>query len=133
MITFRVKMTILPALILMLATPQGAASALRSLDVYLQCDGETRSRLLAFSAGDLEIENQRQANRRLHIEIRNSKRVSVIDLPSGELLFEPSQCRISTKKLACEAADGNHHRQMFISRTSGDAMSEGCTETSDEK
>ena len=36
-------------------------------------------------------------------------------------------------KLACEAADDNHHRQMFISRTSGDAMFEGYTETSDEK
>ena len=133
MMTFRVKMTVLPALILLLAMPQGAASASHSLDVYLQCDGETRSRLLAFSAGNLETEDQRQANRRLHIEIRNSKRVSVIDLPSGEILFGPSQCRISTMKLACEAADGNHHRQMFISRTSGDAMFEGYTETSDEK
>ena len=36
-------------------------------------------------------------------------------------------------KLACEAADGNHHRQMFISRTSGDAIFEGYTERSDEK
>jgi len=65
--------------------------------------------------------------------MRNSKRVSVVDLQSGEVLFGPSQCRISTMKLACEAADDNHHRQMFISRTSGDAMFEGYTETSDEK
>ena len=111
----------------------GHCHASRSLDVYLQCDGETRSRLLAFSAGNLETEDQRQADRRLRIEIRNSKRVSVVDLPSGEILFGPSQCRISTMKPACEAADGNHHRQMFISRTSGDAMFEGYTETSDEK
>ena len=133
MMTFRVKMTVLPALLLLLAMPQGTAHASRSLDVYLQCDGETRSRLLAFSAGNHETEDQRQADRRLRIEIRNSKRVSVVDLPSGEVLFGPSQCRISTMKLACEAADNNHHRQMFISRTSGDAMFEGYTETSDEK
>ena len=130
--TFRVKMTVLPALLLLLAMPQGTAHASRSLDVYLQCDGETRSRLLAFSAGNLETEDQRQADRRLRIEIRNSKRVSVVDLPSARF-SSGRQCRISTMKLACEAADGNHHRQMFISRTSSDAMFEGYTETSDEK
>ena len=133
MMTYRVKMTVLPTLLLLLAMPQGTTHASRSLDAYLHCDGETRSRLLAFSAGNLEAEDQRQADRRLRIEIRNSKRVSVVDLPSGEVLFGPSQCRISTMKLACEAADDNHHRQMFISRTSGDAMFEGYTETSDEK
>ncbi|MEC8805831.1 MAG: hypothetical protein VXX27_03900 [Pseudomonadota bacterium] len=133
MMTYRVKMTVLPTLLLLLAMPQGTAHASRSLDVYLHCDGETRLRLLAFSAGNLEAEDQRQADRRLRIEIRNSKRVSVVDLPSGEVLFGPSQCRISTMKLACEAADDNHHRQMFISRTSGDAMVEGYTETPDEK
>ena len=133
MMTFRLKMTALPALMLALAMPQGALSASRSLDVYLQCEGESRSRLLAFTAGSLETEEQRQADRRLRIEIRNTKRVSVVDLPSGEVLFGPSQCRISTMKVACETADGNHHRQMFISRTSGDAVFEGYTETSDEK
>ena len=131
--TYRVKMTVLPTLLLLLAMPQGTAHASSSLDVYLQCDCETRSRLLAFFAGNLETEDQRQADRRLRIGIRNRKRVSVVDLPSGEILFGPSQCRISTMKLACEAADDNHHRQMFISRTSGDAMVEGYTETPDEK
>ena len=106
MMTFRVKMTVLPALLLLLAMPQGTAHASRSLDVYLQCDGETRSRLLAFSAGNLETEDQRQADRRLRIEIRNSKRVSVVDLPSGEVLFGPSQCRISTMKLAWRRPTG---------------------------
>jgi len=130
---FRLKMTALSALIALLAMPQGAAAASRSLDIYLQCEGETRSRLLAFTAGKLETEDQRDADRRLRIEIRNSKRVSVVDLPSGEMLFGPSQCRISPMKLTCETADGNHHRQMFISRTSGDAVFEGYTETSDEK
>lgn len=130
---FRLKMTALSALIALLAMPQGAAAASRSLDIYLQCEGETRSRLLAFTAGKLETEEQRDADRRLRIEIRNSKRVSVVDLPSGEMLFGPSQCRISPMKLTCETADGNHHRQMFISRTSGDAVFEGYTETSDEK
>jgi len=130
---FRLKMTALSALIALLAMPQGAAASSRSLDIYLQCEGETRSRLLAFTAGKLETKDQRDADRRLRIEIRNSKRVSVVDLPSGEILFGPSQCRISPMKLACETADGNHHRQMFISRTSGDAVFEGYTETSDEK
>lgn len=133
MMMFRLKMTALSALIALLAMPQGAAAASRSLDIYLQCEGETRSRLLAFTAGKLETEEQRDADRRLRIEIRNSKRVSVVDLPSGEMLFGPSQCRISPMKLTCETADGNHHRQMFISRTSGDAVFEGYTETSDEK
>ena len=36
-------------------------------------------------------------------------------------------------KLACEASDGNPQRQVFISRTRGDAVFEGYTETSDEK
>ena len=133
MMIFRLKMTALPALILLLAIPQGAAASPHSLDIYLQCEGETRSRLLAFAAGNLETENLQQADRRLRIEIRNAGRVSVVDFPSDEILFEPSQCRISTMKLACEAADGNHHRQLFISRTSGDAVFEGYTETSDEK
>ena len=133
MMTFCVKMTVLPALLVLLATPQGAAHASRSLDVCLQCHGETRSRLLAFSAANLETEDQRKADRRLRIEIRNSKRVLVVDLPSGEVLFGPSQCQISTMKQACTAADDNHHRQLFVSSTSGDAIFEGYTETSDEK
>ena len=130
---FRLKMTALPALMLLLALPQGGAYASRSLDIHLQCEGETRSRLLAFTAGDLKTEDRRQTERRLRIEIRNGKRVSVVDLPAGEVLFGPSQCRLSTMKLACEASDGDQHRQMFISRTSGDAVFEGYSETSDEK
>ena len=36
-------------------------------------------------------------------------------------------------KLACEAADDNHHRRIFSPHTSGDAVCEGYSETSDEK
>ena len=36
-------------------------------------------------------------------------------------------------KLACETSEDDHHRQMFISRTSGDAVFEGYTETSEER
>jgi hypothetical protein len=102
-------------------------------DIHLQCDGEVRSRLLAFSASDLETESNSKAGRRLQIEIRNGRRASVLDMPSGEILFGPSHCRISEMKLACEAGDDDHQRQMFISRISGDAVFEGYTQTSDEK
>ena len=67
MMNFRLKMTALPALMLLIALPQGGAYASRSLDIHLQCEGETRSRLLAFTAGRLETEDQRSANRRLRI------------------------------------------------------------------
>ena len=36
-------------------------------------------------------------------------------------------------KLACETSEDDHHRQMFISRTSSDAVFEGYSETSDER
>lgn len=99
----------------------------------LQCSGEARSRLLAFSPGDLEIEERQDADRRIHIHIKNSRRATIMDHPSGEVLFGPSQCKLSDLKIACEIDDGNSSRQAFISRTSGDAMFEGYSQTSDEK
>jgi hypothetical protein len=100
---------------------------------HLQCNGETRSHLLAFVAGDIRTEALRDAERRIRIEIRHGKRASVLDMPSGEVLFAASQCRVSAMRLTCETSDDGHHRQMFISRTSGDAVFEGYTQTSDEK
>lgn len=100
---------------------------------HLQCNGEIRSRLLAFVAGDIRTEALRDAERRIRIEIRNGKRASVLNMPSGEVLFAASQCRVSAMRLTCETSEGGHHRQMFISRTSGDAVFEGYTQTSDEK
>ena len=73
------------------------------------------------------------AERRLRIEIRGARRASVLDMPSCEILFGPSQCHMSDMKLARETSEDDHHRQMFISCTSGDAVFEGYTETSDEK
>ena len=99
----------------------------------LQCAGEARSRLLAFSPGDLEVEERQDADRRIHIHIKNSKRATIMDHSSGEVLFGPSQCKLSDLKIACEIDDGNSSRQAFISRTSGDAMFEGYSQTSDEK
>ena len=123
----------MPALAMLgaLSFPLPALAA--TSDIHLQCDGEVRSRLLAFKASDLETELNREAGRRLQIEIRNGRRASVLDMPSGEILFGPAQCRISEMKLACETDDDGHLRQLFISRISGDAVFEGYTETSDEK
>jgi hypothetical protein len=101
--------------------------------VCFQCNGEIRSHLLAFVAGDIRTEALRDAERQIKIEIRNGKRASVLDMPSGEVLFAPSQCRISALRLACETSEEGHHHQMFISRTSGDAVFEGYTQTSNEK
>ena len=102
-------------------------------DVHLQCEGEARSRLLAFAASGLENETERRAEKRLQIKIHNARRATILDMPSGDILFGPSQCRMSDMKLACETSEDGHHRQMFISRTSGDAIFEGYTETADEK
>ena len=123
----------LPALAMLgaLSFPLPALAA--TSDIHLQCDGEVRSRLLAFKASNLETELNREAGRRLQVEIRNGRRASVLDVPSGEILFAPSQCRISDMKLTCETDDDGHLRQLFISRISGDAVLEGYTETSDEK
>ena len=121
--------TLLPGVIAMPAT-----SALADMQgVHLQCDGETRSHLLAFVAGDIRTEARRDAERQIRIEIRNERHASVLDMPSGEVLFAASQCRISAMRLTCETSEDGHHRQMFISRTSGDAVFEGYTQTSDEK
>ena len=102
-------------------------------DIFLQCEGEVRSRLLAFSDDQLETQQNGPADRRLHIQIRNTKRAVVMDHPSGEVLFGASQCKLSSLKVACEVDDGETSRQMFISRTSGNAMFEGYSQTSDEK
>ena len=110
-----------------------AAAVATTQNIHLQCDGETRSRLLAFTASDIKTEERRKAERRLRIEIRNGKRATILDMPSAEILFGPSQCRVSDMKLACETSEDDHHRQMFISRTSGDAVLEGYTESSDER
>ena len=129
---FVVRITFLFSLALLGGVPS-AAAATATTDVHLQCEGETRSRLLAFTATDIKTEERRKAERRLHIEIRNGKRATIIDMPSAKVLFGPSQCRVSDMKLACETSEDDHHRQMFISRTSGDAVFEGYSETSDER
>ena len=123
----------MPALACIGVMANHAPAMATASDIHLQCDGEMRSRLLAFSARSLETEANRKIDRRLQIEIRNGRRATVFDIPSGEILFGPLQCRISEMKLACETSDEGHHRQMFISRISGDAVFEGYTETSDEK
>lgn len=102
-------------------------------DIYLQCDGEARSRLLAFTNDQLEIEQASPADRRLHIQIRNGRRAEVMNPPSGDLLFGTSQYKLSSLKVTCEAEDGDTSRQLFISRTSGNAILEGYSQTSDEK
>ena len=53
--------------------------------------------------------------------------------PSGDLLFGTSQYKLSSLKVTCEAEDGDTSRQLFISRTSGNAILEGYSQTSDEK
>ena len=111
-------------------TPRAMAAA---YDIHLHCEGEQRSRLLAFTAGELATEERQGATRRLRVEIRTARRASVIDAQSGEILFAPSQCRLTEMKLACESVEDDNHRQVFISRVSGDAVFEGYTETSNEK
>ena len=129
---FVVRITFLFSLALLGGVPS-AAAATATTDVHLQCEGEARSRLLAFTATDIKTEERRKAERRLRIEIRNGKRATILDMPSAEVLFGPSQCPISDMKLACEASEDDHHRQTFISRTSGDAVFEGYSKSSDER
>jgi len=112
------------------AAPSALAA---SEDIVLQCDGEARSRLLAFAGGQLETEESHPSDRRVHIQIRNTRRAIVMDHPSGDILFRASQCRLSELKITCEMDEDGTSRQMFISRTSGDAMFEGYSQTSDEK
>lgn len=44
-----------------------------SEDTFLQCDGEVRSRLLAFTDNQLETGQSGPADRRLHIQLRSTK------------------------------------------------------------
>ena len=115
-----------------MGTPVSNASAMTS-DIHLHCEGETRSRLLAFTATDLKIEERQKATCQIRIEIQNGRRATIIDTPSDEVLFAPSQCHLSAMKVTCEARDDNHHRQIFVSRTSGDTVFEGYSQTSDER
>ena len=66
-------------------------------------------------------------------EIRNARRARIIDHPSGEVLFSPGQCKLSDMKIACEQDDDSGIRQLFISRTSGDAIFEGYSESEDQR
>ena len=102
-------------------------------DVFLQCDGEIRTRQLAFQFGELETENRSAATRGLQIEIRNARRSRIMDHPSGEVLFTPGQCKLSDMKIACEDDKHGGIRQLFISRTNGDAMFEGYSEDGDKQ
>lgn len=129
---FHVRIAFLFSLAVLASVPSaGAVTAPQ--EIHLQCEGETRSRLLAFTATGVKTEERRKAERRIRIEIRNGKRATILDMPSAEVLFSQSQCRVSDMKLACETSEDDHHRQMFISRTSGDAVFEGYTETSEER
>ena len=58
----------LSAMALLPVLPSYAANE----DIFLQCDGEVHSRLLAFTDGQLETEESGPADRRLHIQIRNT-------------------------------------------------------------
>ncbi len=74
--------------------PAAPAYAANEESIVLQCSGEARSRLLAFSESELEVEERQQVDRRIHIHIKNDKRATVMDHPSGEVLFAPSQCKL---------------------------------------
>ena len=74
--------------------PATPALALNEESIVLQCTGEARSRLLAFSQSELEVEERQDSDRRIHIHIKNDKRAIVMNHPSGEVLFAPSQCKL---------------------------------------
>ena len=74
-------------------------------DVFLQCDGEVRTRQLAFQLGEQEIEEFTPARRLLQIEIRSARRARIMDHTSGDVLFTPRQCKLSDLKIACEHDD----------------------------
>lgn len=121
-------------LLLGMTASQGAVAATPvNQDIYLQCEGELRSRMLAFKMDELVTEERRDADRKIQIQIRNSKRATILENPSDKVLFSPGHCRVSPMKISCEMNNETGMRQMFISRTSGDAIFEGYTETSDEK
>ena len=65
-------------------------------------------------------------------EICNTRRARIMEHPSGEVLFSPRQCKLSDMKIACEQDDDSGIRQLFISRTSGDAIFEGYSESEDQ-
>ena len=113
--------------------PAVPASTPNEGSIVLQCSSEARSRLLAFSQSELEVEERQVSDRRVHIHIKNDKRATVMDHPSGEVLFAPSQCKLSKLKVTCEINDGHSSRQVFISRTSGDAMFEGYSQATDDR
>ena len=120
LITFR----FLAALVLCGVTGVSAFANTPVDDVFLQCDGEVRTRQLAFQLGELEIEEFTPARRVLQIEIKSARRARIMDHTSGDVLFTPRQCKLSDLKIACEHDDDDGIRQLFISRTSGDAIFE---------
>ncbi|MGB2159292.1 MAG: hypothetical protein ACPH8C_03195 [Candidatus Puniceispirillaceae bacterium] len=64
---------LLPAALLCGLTALPSTNAMATTqEIHLQCDGETRSRLLAFTASDLKTEVRLVAERRLRIEIRGA-------------------------------------------------------------
>ena len=93
-------------------------------DVFLHCDGEVRTHQLALQLGEQEIEEFTPARRLLQIEIKSARRARIMDHTSGDVLFTPRQCKLSDLKIACER-DAESIRQLFIFRTSGDAIFEG--------
>jgi hypothetical protein len=129
LITFR----FLAALVLCDVTGVSAFANTPVDDVFLQCDGEVRTRQLAFQLGELEIEEFTPARRVLQIEIKSARRARIMDHTSGDVLFTPRQCKLSDLKIACEHDDDDGIRQLFISRTSGDTIFEGYSESGDKK
>lgn len=131
----RLRITgLIGGLLLTVAASQGAIATMpANQDIFLQCEGELRSRMLAFKMDELVTEERRDANRKIQIQIRNAKRATIVEHPSDKVLFSPGHCRVSPMKITCEMNNDTGMRQMFISRTSGDAIFEGYTKTSDEK
>jgi hypothetical protein len=129
LITFR----FLVALVLCGITGVSAFANTPVDDVFLQCKGEVRTRHLAFQLGELEIEEFTPARRILQIEIKSARRARIMDQTSGDVLFIPRQCKLSDLKIACEHDDDDGIRQLFISRTSCDAIFEGYSKSGDKK
>lgn len=133
----RLRITgLIGGLLLTVAASQGAIATMpANQDIFLQCEGELRSRMLAFKMDELVTEERSDADRKIQIQIqiRNAKRATIMEHPSDKVLFSPGHCRVSPMKITCEMNNDTGMRQMFISRTSGDAIFEGYAETSDEK
>lgn len=62
---FHVRIAVLPALAMLGAVAFTLPTVAAASDIHLQCDGEVRSRLLAFKASDLETNTNVNAGRRL--------------------------------------------------------------------